>query len=182
MTSLRGRAVIGGILWAAVTILLGFAGLQSFVDQGAEERFDELLLTRLSQVVTAVENVAATNPEAIAGAVGDPVFMRSMSGLYWQVENELGQVFRSASLDDHVLPRPRLLVDAAPNDRFLGPMGDPVRAMSRYLTLDGGSLWHVQVAKSIRGLQQELAGIDNRERTVARRNDALDPRECICRQ
>ena len=157
MTSLRGRAVIGGILWAAVTILLGFAGLQSFVDQGAEERFDELLLTRLSQVVTAVENVAATNPEAIAGAVGDPVFMRSMSGLYWQVENDSGQVFRSASLDDHVLPRPRLLVDAAPNDRFLGPMGDPVRAMSRYLTLDGGSLWHVQVAKSIRGLQQELA-------------------------
>ncbi len=156
MTSLRGRAVIGGILWAAVTISLGFAGLQSFIDQGAEERFDELLLARLSQVVAAVENVADT-PEAIAGAVGDPMYRRPMSGLYWQVENEAGQLFRSQSLGDHILPRPAMAADGITTERLLGPLRDPLRGMSRRLVLDDGNIWHVQVAKSLRSLQRELA-------------------------
>lgn len=156
MTSLRGRAVIGGILWAAVTITLGFAGLQSFIDQGAEQRFDELLLTRLSQVVTAVENVAET-PEAIQHAIGDPVFARPLSGLYWQVEDEFGRVFRSASLNQHSLPRPQILASEILTDSFPGPLRDPVRGMSRTLTLADGSIWHVQVATSMRSLQQEQA-------------------------
>jgi len=128
MTSLRGRAVIGGILWAAVTITLGFAGLQSFIDQGAERRFDELLQTRLAQVVTAVEN-AASQPEAIQAAVGDPVFSRPMSGLYWQVEDEFGEISRSASLVDHVLPRPQVLSTEVVTDNFVGPAGESVRGM-----------------------------------------------------
>ncbi|WP_019955886.1 sensor histidine kinase [Yoonia vestfoldensis] len=156
MTSLRGRAVIGGILWAAVTITLGFAGLQSFIDQGAERRFDELLLARLTQVVTAVENVAAT-PEAIQASVGDPAFARPMSGLYWQVENEFGQVYRSASLGQDTMPRPQMLTSEIVIDGFSGPMGEPVRGMSQTLTLADGSIWHVHVATSLRSLRQELA-------------------------
>jgi signal transduction histidine kinase len=156
MTSLRGRAVIGGILWAAVTITLGFAGLQSFIDQGAERRFDELLQTRLAQVVTAVEN-AASQPEAIQAAVGDPVFSRPMSGLYWQVEDEFGEISRSASLVDHVLPRPQVLSTEVVTDNFVGPPGESVRGMSKTLSLPDGGIRHVQVARSLISLQQELS-------------------------
>jgi signal transduction histidine kinase len=156
MTSLRGRAVIGGILWAAVTITLGFAGLQSFIDQGAERRFNEVLMTRLTQVVAAVE-IAAPAPEAIQTVVGDQVFNRPMSGLYWQAEDEFGLTYRSASLDGHILPRPQILSSAVEIAEFNGPMGEAVRGMSRTLTLADGQIWHVQVASSLRSLQQELA-------------------------
>ncbi len=156
MTSLRGRAVIGGILWAAVTITLGFAGLQSFIDQGAEQRFNDMLQARLMQIAAVVET-PAIRPDEFQTLTGDPAFNRPRSGLYWQVEDEFGQVLRSVSLGQTALPRPQMLSSEIAVNTFTGPFGENLRTMSQTLTLPDGSIWHVQVAMSLRSLEQELS-------------------------
>jgi hypothetical protein len=45
MTSLRTRALAGGVLWGLITVVLGFVGLASYLNSQSDARFDALLQT-----------------------------------------------------------------------------------------------------------------------------------------
>jgi signal transduction histidine kinase len=158
MISLRRRAIAGGMLWAAVTILLGLAGLWSFMLSETEQRFTDLLQNRHTQVVVAVGNYN-DNPENISRAIADPVYQRRFAGQYWQVENDEGIVLASQSLGDARLPRPGPPTGDVKINEFSGPNGDMLLGIGQWLTLADGSTWHVQVASNLWVLNADLAGL-----------------------
>jgi signal transduction histidine kinase len=158
MTSLRARAVTGGILWAVVVIVLGLTSLSSFMVSQPEARFRELLQNRQTQAVTAVTNNSQT-PQNFVRAIGDPIYQDLLSGQYWQIESGVGQVIGSPSLGDAFLPRPDGVGSGTARREFRGPGGDPVRGIGQWLTLADGTVWHVQVASSSQRLNQEKESV-----------------------
>lgn len=153
MTSLRTRAVTGGILWAVVVIVLGLASLSSFITTQPSARFVEILQARHTQALVATSNNAA-QPALLANAIGDPVFAAPQSGHYWQVENAAGQVWASASLGDARLPRPTGNTPDFATGEVPGPDGDRALRIAQWLTLPDEGRWHVQVAASITPLDR----------------------------
>lgn len=154
MTSLRTRAVIGGILWTVLVIVLGLASLSTYMTSQSQSRFAEVLQTRHTQAVVAVANNSST-PEDFVRAIGDPVYLRPFSGQYWQIEDEDGQIFVSPSLVDTLLPSALDSDGSISTSRFSGPGGEPVFGISQKITLADGSFWHVQVASSLQRLDEE---------------------------
>ena len=154
MTSLRTRAVAGGIFWAVSIIVLGLAGLSSYMTSQQQSRFVELLQTRHTQIIVAVDNNRAT-PGNFDDAIGNPIYQRPFSGQYWQVENSEGEVFTSRSLVDTLLPRPTDIEDGITAVEITGPDGEPALSIGQWLTLDDGKTWHVQVTSSLQSLEQE---------------------------
>ncbi|MCK0097068.1 ATP-binding protein [Yoonia sp. F2084L] len=154
MTSLRARAVSGGILWAVVIIVLGLAGISSYMTAQTQARFTDLVQARHSQAVVAVSNNGASAVNLVR-AIGDPVYQRPFSGQYWQVEGSEGQLYRSPSLVDASLPRPNTTQGGRVAREYRGPNGDPVFGIAEWLTLPDGSLWHIQVASSLRSLEAD---------------------------
>lgn len=154
MTSLRARAVTGGILWAVVIITLGLAGLLQYMTSQAQSRFVELLQTRHTQAVVAVENNAMM-PASLVRALGDPIYQPAYSGQYWQVEDANGVVFASPSLVNDPLPRPSTRSDDISRGEFPGPNGQPAFRIGQWVTFDDGSTWHIQVASSLGSLRAE---------------------------
>lgn len=156
MISLRRRAVAGGMLWAAVTIILGLAGLSSFTLNTTEQRFTDLVANRHTQVLVAVGNYS-NNPDALQRSLRDPVYQRPFSGEYWQVENDQGLLLTSPSLVETLLQRPDPSMDEIVGGEFMGPNGERLFGIAQRLTLDDGVTWHVQVASSIETLEADLA-------------------------
>lgn len=158
MTSLRARAVAGGILWTVVIIVLGVTGLTSYMTSSTQGRFAELLQARHTQAVVAVTNNSET-PENLTRAIGDTIYLQELSGQYWQAEDGEGRIFTSPSLAGMYLPRPQTSSSDLAASEFLGPDGDPSFGLGEWLVLDDGTRWHVQVASSLRTLEaatQEL--------------------------
>lgn len=158
MSSLRRRAVAGGMLWAAVTIILGLAGLSSYTLSQTEQRFTDLLANRHTQVLVAVGNYR-DNPQALERTVGDPVYQRPFSGEYWQVENQEGLLLTSPSLVETLLPRPDRPTGNIQTREFRGPTGERLMGIGQWLTLEDGSTWHVQVASHVDALEADMADL-----------------------
>lgn len=158
MTSLRTRAITAGVIWAIVTIVLALAGLGSFMNTQATERFTEALETRHTQAIVAVSNYGES-PEFISRGMSDPAFDRPFSGLYWQMEHEDGDFYVSPSLVDTILPRPQEGDRANIVRRYDGPGDDPVLAMAQWVTMANGDRWHVQVASSLDTLSEDQAAL-----------------------
>lgn len=156
MRSLRTRALVGGVLWGFVTIVLGLVGLASYLTALSEARFDALLQTRHTQALVAVVNNAAF-PENLGRAIGDPIYERPYSGQYWQIQSTDGQLFVSPSLVEALLPEADPAQTEVRRRDVAGPTDGLVQSMSQWLTLDDGSRWHVQVASSYEALAQEAA-------------------------
>ena len=158
MTSLRARAVTGGIIWTVVVIVLGLASPSSFMPSQSQTRFVELLQPRHTQAVVVVAN-NSQNPQNFVRAIGDPVYQRPFSGQYWQIEGSEGQLFVSPSLVDGLLPRPKSTGGAAATTRYTGPGEESLIGISQWLTVDDGSTWHIQVASSLASLEEEQARV-----------------------
>lgn len=156
MTSLRARAVSGGILWAVVVIVLGLAGILSYMQSQTQTRFIEILQSRYTQAVVAVWN-NSDNPNVLARAIGDPVYQQRLSGQYWQVEDSDGRVFTSPSLGDDFLPRPENLKAGLEAQEYSGPGNIPLFGLDEWVTLVDGSQWHIQVASSLHSLEADTA-------------------------
>lgn len=161
MTSLRARAVTGGILWAVAIIVLGLAGLSSYLSSQTQARFVEVLETRHSQAIVAVSNNSDATGDLVR-AIGDLVYQVPNSGQYWQVESADGTVYASPSLGEARLPRP---VDTRSEERqrreLAGPNGEAVFVIGQWVTVPDGSTWHVQVASSLRSFEQEQVVLRN---------------------
>lgn len=154
MTSLRARAVAGGILWAVITIISGLYGLASFLNGQTEQRFNELLANRHTQAVVALANYHEM-PENFVRGMGDPAYFQPFSGEYWQIENNDGAVYVSPSLVDTLLPQADTPADEIVIQSYIGPNGEVLRGMEEWLTLDDGTTWHVQVASSLQSLRDD---------------------------
>lgn len=154
MTSLRARAATGGILWAVVIITLGLAGLSQFISTQVQQRFVELLQARHVQAVVAIEN-NSQQPGALGRAIGDPVYQLPLSGQYWQIEAEAGEIFVSPSLVNGQLPRPSSSGGGRVMQEFVSPGGEILFGIGEWIDAEDGTRWHVQVASSLDSLTAE---------------------------
>jgi signal transduction histidine kinase len=154
MTSLRARAVTGGILWAVAIIVLGLAGLSSYMASQAQARFLDVLETRHSQAVVAVTNNSDTT-DGLDRAIGDLVYQVPLSGQYWQVETEDGRIYASPSLGEARLPAAVGRSEVAQRREFLGPNNEALFGIGQWIPVRDGALWHVQVASSLRSFDEE---------------------------
>lgn len=155
MISIRRRAVAGGMLWAAVTITLGLAGLSSYMLDEAQERFIAQLSAKHTQVLVAV-GTYSNNPEALAEAITDPAYQQPFSGQYWQVETAEGVVLTSASLMETLLPQPNVPAGEVSTFEFSGPNQERLLGISQRLNLEDGGSWLVNVASTIGTFEQEI--------------------------
>ncbi|MGJ8622854.1 MAG: ATP-binding protein [Yoonia sp.] len=156
MTSLRRRAIFGGLLWGLVTIVFGLSGLAIYLTNQAQTRFAENLEAHHTQALVAVVNYATT-PENIRLALGDPAYRRPFSGQYWQAVAPNGDIYVSRSLADTLLPVADVSDDLPQAREVTGAGNQPLLSIAQNLMLDDGSRWHVQVAASLQTLQTEIA-------------------------
>ena len=160
MTSLRARAVTGGILWAVAIIVIGLAGLSSYLTSQTQARFTEVLETRHSQAVVAVSN-NSTATSGLVQSIGDLVYQVPYSGQYWQVEAEDGQIYASPSLGDAQLARPIGRSGVRRQREFTGPNDEPLFGIGQWVTVNDGSTWHVQVASSLSSFENDQVILRN---------------------
>jgi len=153
MTSLRARAVTGGILWAVVVIVLGLASVSTLVTTQPTARFIEILQSRQTQALIAVAN-NSDMPQGITPALADPVFLTPLSGHYWQIERSDGTVLRSPSMGENTLPAAGPVNTRIITEEITGPDNEPVLRIAQWLEANDGSQWYVQVASSIRPLDR----------------------------
>jgi signal transduction histidine kinase len=155
MLSLRKRAWIGGGLSALAAVAIGTMLLYSYLGQKAQQRFDETLSDRHTQLVLAVSNTAG-QPERLVDMIFDPAYTSATSGRYWQVVGPQGDVYTSVSLFETTLPvlppNPMLVItDAA------GADDERLRLAQQVITLEDGTEWNVAVAESLAGLDADRA-------------------------
>ncbi|PJI84640.1 signal transduction histidine kinase [Yoonia maricola] len=160
MTSLRARAVTGGILWTVAIIVLGLAGVSSYLSSQTQARFIEVLETRHAQAIVAVSNNSDSASDLVA-AIGDLAYQVPFSGQYWQVETDTGTIIRSPSLDKDQLPRPRIRIQERQMREIAGPNGESVFTIGQWVTVSDGATWHVQVASSLRSFEEDQVVLRN---------------------
>lgn len=160
MSSLRTRAVTGGILWAVAIIALGLAGLSSYTTLQLQARFLEVLQTRHSQAVVAVVN-NSDSTAVLENAIGDLVFQVPLSGQYWQVHTDDGRVYASPSLGEARLPAPTGRATAPQRREFVGPNNEALVAIGQWVRMPDGALWHVRVAASLKSFEQDRLSLRN---------------------
>jgi len=153
MRSLRHRAIVGGLVWAALSIAIGGVALFYFFDGITQRRFDALLLDRHLQVVVALSN-SGVDEDAMNNMLTDAAYQRPYSGRYWQVSGADDAFLASRSLFDAFLDeqgtpdtRPQFWTGAGPEGR--------VRGVRQTVGLEDGSSWVVSVAESLATLDAE---------------------------
>ncbi|MBT8474711.1 MAG: HAMP domain-containing histidine kinase [Alphaproteobacteria bacterium] len=153
MSSLRRRAILGGLIWAMASFVVCVFLLIKFFDNVATERFESLLAERHLQVVTALGN-SANDPAAIENLLTDPGYSRPYSGRYWQIEGPDGLMLTSRSLFDTTLPR-MTHVSTRPHFWQAEAASGPIRGMREAITFEDGSRYVVSVALSLNDLISE---------------------------
>jgi signal transduction histidine kinase len=148
--SLRKRAWVGGGISALGAVAIGTVLLYSYLGQKAQERFDETLSDRHTQLVVAVSNVA-DQPDRLGDLILDPAYNTVTSGRYWQVIGPQGDIYTSASLFEATLPLASNTPLLVLNDSD-GADGERLRVAQQVITLEDGTEWNVAVAESLEGL------------------------------
>ena len=153
MRSLRKRAIIGGLIWAAIIVFIGGIALYSFFDALTLQRFDSGLMERHRQLIVALSN-SDGDPDLIDTFIPDATYQRPYSGRYWQVTDIDGQEYVSRSLFEATLEdssdisdRPRIWAGQGPNGA--------VRGLHQNIVLEDGAEWTVRVAESVANLNAE---------------------------
>lgn len=151
MRSLRQRAIVGGLIWAAIIVAIGGVALFYFFDALTLRRFDAALFDRYLQVVAALGN-SGGQIDQVETYLTDPAYTRPYSGRYWQLVNADGNTVASRSLFDALLPTPD---HASPNPIFWEGDGpeNPIRGIVSMIGLEDGSTWVVSVAESLSALE-----------------------------
>lgn len=103
--SLRIRLVAGGIVAILIALTIAGAGLILLFERHVTRTIAGDLDVHLNQLLAGIDvdpqnNLVATRPPV------DPRFADPLSGLYWQVTDDRGQLLRSRSLWDATLALP----------------------------------------------------------------------------
>ena len=153
MRSLRTRTILGAVVWAVVSTVVGAIALTSILQAAAERRFDQGLAQRHLQLIVALGTTGGPD-EGIELYLTDPAYGRTYSGRYWQITGADGTVFASRSLFDATLQGAPPATPGLTLWDGTGPDG-PVRGLRQEITLDDGSVWAVDVAESLAALEAE---------------------------
>jgi len=104
--SLRLRLIVASTVSIAVALVISGFGLSQLFERHAERRANAELITYLDQLAASIA-IDVGGAVSLTRALADPRFTQVFSGLYWQLQEENGNLLlRSRSLWDHVLPLP----------------------------------------------------------------------------
>lgn len=161
MKSLRQRAVAGGAIWATVVVLAGTNAVGNYLESLTLSRFDEFLAARHTQAVVALANTGGESG-ALQSQLNDPVYQRPFSGNYWQATSDDGRIVVSRSLTDSLLSIPSPSDGGVVIQQIDGPASQRLRALSRQVTIDDGTVWLITVASSTDSLEADQAELRRR--------------------
>ena len=162
LTSLRLRLAAGGIIAILVALIVAGLGLTLLFERHVSRTIADDLDVQLKQLIAAVDvdqeqNIVVTRPPT------DPRFADPLSGLYWQVADDRGQLLRSRSLWDTTLPLPadELAPGQVHHHDTTGPANSQVLLAERsvFLTIDGRHV-PVRVAVAADFKRVSVAAID----------------------
>lgn len=100
--SLRLRLIAGGVIAILLALSLSGAGLVLLFERHVTRTIADDLNVILKQVIAAID-VDAQGRLIVTSPPADPRFAEPLSGLYWQVTDDRGELLRSRSLWDTVL-------------------------------------------------------------------------------
>jgi signal transduction histidine kinase len=147
-SSLRLRLIVGGVAAIAVALLVAGIGLTVLFERHVARTIAEDLDVHLKQLIAGID-VDANGQLTVTRPPVDPRFANPLSGLYWQIGDDRGQLLRSRSLWDTTLSLP--IDEPSPNEIHhhdgLGPAGARVMIAERRVNLTiGGRAVSVRVA------------------------------------
>ncbi len=145
--SLRVRLALGGMAAVIVALAIAGVGLNLLFERHIRRGLVEDLDVYLRQLASGV-NVADNDVLEVNRPPADPRFADPLSGLYWQAGDDAGQLLRSRSLWDSVLPLP--IDDPAPGTlhrhELQGPAGTKLLVVERRVQLTAGKARHIRLA------------------------------------
>lgn len=103
--SLKTRLLLGGAGFITIALLIAALGLSLLFERHVKSWIDAELNTYLDQLIAGVDRTPS-GALAVVRPPTDPRFDTPLSGLYWQVALQAGDVQRSRSLWDFVIPLP----------------------------------------------------------------------------
>lgn len=104
--SLRLRLVVGGIVAILIALTIAGAGLTLLFERHVTRTIGDDLDIYLKQLVAGIDT-DVQGKLVVSRPPADPRFADPLSGLYWQVSDDGGQLLRSRSLWDTALNLPQ---------------------------------------------------------------------------
>lgn len=134
--SLRLRLVVGGIVAILIALVIAGGALIVVFERHVSRTLAQDLDVHLKQLLAGID-VDAQGKLVLTQTPVDPRFADPLSGLYWQVGEDRGQLLRSRSLWDSgmKLPPDRLLPGETHQHEAEGPGGQRVLVAERAITL-----------------------------------------------
>ena len=135
-SSLRLRLIAGGLAAILVALTVAGVGLTFLFERHAARALADDLDVYLKQLLAGLD-VDAQNALVVLRPPADPRFSDPLSGLYWQISDDRGQLLRSRSLWDATLPLPPDEPKPGEIHRHdsKGPTGARVLVAERQITL-----------------------------------------------
>jgi signal transduction histidine kinase len=100
--SLRLRLIAGGIVAILIALTIAGAGLVFLFKRHVTRTIGDDLNVYLNQLIAGID-VDAQGRLVVTRPLSDPRFAEPLSGLYWQIADDRGQLLRSRSLWDTAL-------------------------------------------------------------------------------
>jgi signal transduction histidine kinase len=134
--SLRLRLVAGGIVAILIALAIAGVGLVVVFERHVSRTLAQELDVHLKQLLAGID-VDLQGKLVLTQAPVDPRFADPLSGLYWQVGDDRGQLLRSRSLWDSAmkLPADRLSPGETHQHEAEGPGGKRLLVAERGVTL-----------------------------------------------
>lgn len=161
LNSLAARLVAAATLWSVAALIVAGLILTHLYRQSVEKGFDERLNVYLQTLVGALGAQDPAQPLTDPGNLGEQRFELIYSGWYWQVRRaDNGMVV----LGSHSLVSDSLDMakaggttagDGVTSGRMSGPIGKPLRFLTRRLTLEGGRTFDFTVAGDAGELERQ---------------------------
>lgn len=100
--SLRVRLIVGGVVAILIALTVAGAGLVFLFKRHVTRTIGDDLNVYLNQLIAGID-VDAQGRLVVTRLPADPRFAEPLSGLYWQIADDRGQMLRSRSLWDTAL-------------------------------------------------------------------------------
>jgi len=138
-SSLRLRLMAGGLVATLIALAVAGAGLTVLFERHVTRTIADNLDVHLKQLLAGID-VDAAGHLVVTRSPADPRFADALSGLYWQIKDDRGQLLRSRSLWDTTLPVPEdnLAPGETHQHEMPGPANTRVLVTERRISLTVG--------------------------------------------